>query len=177
MKMSRGMSGAACQTRVSLTRARFIPLVALLLGGCVHFTPKPLPSAEAVLSGPNPAILSIEAQRIQRPFLRPQPIELTQPLTPNALAVIAVLENPDLKAQRAKLGVTDAQVFAARLLPDPTFQANFDKILSGPDTFNGYGAQLGFDLNQLRTRGVTRQAGEASKRQVRLDMAWAEWNT
>jgi cobalt-zinc-cadmium efflux system outer membrane protein len=63
------------------------------------------------------------------------------------------------------------------LLPDPTFQANFDKLLSGPDNFNGYGAQLGFDLNALRTRGVTRQAGEAQKRQVRLDIAWAEWNT
>lgn len=148
-----------------------------MLGACAHYAPRPLPSPEAVLASPNPAILSIDAQRIDRPYLRPQPVNLNQPLTPNALAVIAVLENPDLKAQRAKIGVTDAQAFAARLLPDPTFQANFDKLLSGPDKYNGYGAQIGMDLNALRTAAVTRESGEAQKRQVRLDLAWAEWNT
>jgi outer membrane protein TolC len=152
-------------------------LLALLLGACAHYVPNPLPSAEEVLARPNPAILSVEADAIDRPYLQPQPVDLNQPLTPNALAVIAVLENPDLKAQRAKIGVTDAQAFAARLLPDPTFQANFDKLLSGPDKYNGYGAQIGFDLNALRTAAITRQSGEAQKRQVRLDLAWAEWNT
>ncbi len=38
-------------------------------------------------------------------------------------------------------------------------------------------AQLGLDIGQLRTARVTREAGEASKRQVRLDLAWAEWQT
>ena len=156
--------------------SRLIAFASLLLGACAQYSPKPLPS-EAVLTPPNLSVLSADAQHIDRPFLHPQPIDLSQPLNANALAVIAVLENPDLKAQRAKIGVTDAQVFAARLLPDPSFQANFDKRLSGPDPHNGYGAQIGLDLNTLRTRAVTRQAGEADKRQVRLDLAWAEWNT
>ena len=47
--------------------------------------------------------------------------------------------------------------------------------MSGPDEFNGLAGQIGFDLNQLRLARVTREAGAASKRQVRLDMAWAEW--
>lgn len=155
------------------------PALALLLTltGCAHYVPRPLAKADAILSSSNPAILSVEAQRIRRPYLHPQAVDLAKPLTPNALAVIAVLENPDLKAQRAKLGVTDAQAFAAQLLPDPTFQASYDFLLSGPDKYNGYGAQIGFDLNALRTRSVTRQTGAARKRQVRLDVAWAEWNT
>ena len=107
----------------------------------------------------------------------PQPIDLSQPLTPNALAVIAVIRNPDLKAQRAKAGVTDAQAFAARLLPDPTVQASYDKLISGPDMLNGFAGQLAFDLTHLRLARVTRQSGNASKRQVRLDLAWAEWQT
>ena len=161
-----------------MSPTNLVVLISLLaLSGCAHYAAKPLPDAADALSAPNPAILSMEAQRLQRPFLEPEPVNLNAPLTPNALAVIAVVENPDLKAQRAKLGVTDAQAFAARLLPDPTFQANFDKLLSGPDKFNGYGAQIGFDLNALRTRAVTRQSGEAQKRQVRFDLAWAEWNT
>ncbi|TCM20649.1 outer membrane protein TolC [Novosphingobium sp. PhB165] len=148
-----------------------------MLAGCASYQPAPLSPAGQVLAPPDTAVLSRDAQTIDRPFLAPQAIDLGAPLTPNALAVIAVLENPDLKAQRAGTGVTDAQAFAARLLPDPSFQANFDKLLSGPDIFNGFGAQLGLDLNQLRTARVTREAGEQSKQQVRLDLAWAEWNT
>src|SRR5262249_32023085 len=118
-----------------------------------------------------------DAAKIERPYLQPQPVDWTQPLTPNALAIIAVLENPDLKAQRAKLGVTAAQAFAARLLPDPQIQANYDKLLSGPDMFDAFGGQLPMDLNQRRMAKVTRQSSEADKQQVRLDLAWAEWQT
>lgn len=160
-----------------MKRALLPLLGATLLTGCASYAPKPLAAPSDVLAAPDPAILSADAAKIDRPFLSPQPIDLSAPLTPNALAVIAVLENPDLKAQRAKSGVTNAQVFAARLLPDPTAQASFDKLLSGPDEFNGFGGQIGIDLNQLRTARVTRESGEASKRQVRLDLAWAEWQT
>ncbi|MEO5866049.1 MAG: TolC family protein [Sphingomonas sp.] len=148
-----------------------------ILAGCASYHASPLRRLADVLTGPDLAILSADAQKIDRPYLVPQAIDLSAPLTPNALAVIAVLENPDLKAQRAKAGVTDAQAFSARLLPDPTFQGSFDKLLAGPDIFNGRGAQIGFDLNQLRTARVTRESGDASKRQVRLDIAWAEWQT
>ncbi|MDB5714926.1 MAG: TolC family protein [Sphingomonadales bacterium] len=143
--------------------------------GCASYAPDPLRDPSAVLSSAN--TVTIDAQRIDRPFLHPQSIDLSQPLTLNALAVITVLENPDLKAQRAKEGITDAQAFSARLLPDPAFTGNFDKVLSGPDPFNGFGGSIGFDLNQLRTAKTVRQAGNATKQQVRLDLAWAEWQT
>ncbi len=161
-----------------MRRGLVLPLVAAsLLAGCASYAPRPLAAPSDVLAAPDPAILSVDAAKIDRPYLTPQPIDLSAPLTPNALAVIAVLENPDLKAQRSKAGVTDAQAFAARLLPDPTAQASFDPLLSGPDAFNGFGGQIGFDLSQLRLARVTRQSGEAAKRQVRLDLAWAEWQT
>ena len=151
--------------------------LAAALAGCASYAPDALPTAGQALRSQPGDLLSIDAQKINRPWLKPQPIDLSLPLTPDALAVLAVLENPDLKAQRAKLGVADAQAFAARLLPDPSFQGSFDKLISGPDAYNGYGAQIGFDLSQLRTARVTRESGEASKRQVRLDLAWAEWQT
>lgn len=155
-------------------------LAGAVLTGCADYRPAPLgapfDAGTGALAMPDAAILSIDAQKIDRPYLASQSIDLGRPLTPNALAVIAVLENPDLKAQRAKAGIADAQAFSARLLPDPTIQGNFDKLLSGPDAFNGFGGQLGQDLNLLRTARVTRLSGEASKRQVRLDLAWAEWN-
>jgi outer membrane protein TolC len=151
--------------------------LALLVSGCARYRPAPLADPAAALAPPDIAIVSADAAGIDRPYLAPQSIDFARPLTPNALAVLAVLENPDLKAQRAKLGVTDAQAFAARLLPDPTVQGNFDKLLAGPDMFDAFGGQLAVDISQLRTANVTREGGEASQRQVRLDLAWAEWQT
>lgn len=161
--------------RLRVSRLLCAALLASALTACAHYAAMPLRDPLAVLGAPDLALLSADAQKIDRPYLTPQAIDLTRPLTPNQLGILAVLENADLKALRVKNGVTDAQAFAARLLPDPSAQANFDKILSGPDVFNAYGAQLGFDLNLLRTRGVTRASGQASRRQVRLDLAWAEW--
>lgn len=159
-----------------MTRCLLYSLLATsLLAGCASYAPSPLRSPADVLATRDPAILSADAQKIDRPYLKPQAVDLSAPLTPNALAVIAVLENPDLKAQRLKAGVTDAQAFSARLLPDPTVQGSFDKLLRGPDAFNGFASQIGQDLNLLRTARVIRAAGEASKQQVRLDFAWAEW--
>ena len=149
-------------------------LALLLLAGCASYTPRPLATTPP---GTDIAALSRDAATIDRPFLKPTNIDLAAPLDDNAIAVIAVLGNPDLKAMRTKAGVTDAQVFAARLLPDPTFSLGFGQILSGPDPFNEIASGLGLDLNALRTGKVRRQAAEAQAKQVRLDLAWAEWQT
>src|SRR5258708_11599348 len=155
-------------------RASVVAALAML-SGCAHYASSPLREPAAVLAAQDQSLILADARKIDRPYLKPEAIDLSAPLSPNALGILAVLLNPDLKALRAKSGVTDAQAFAAGLLPDPSFQASFDKLLSGPDSYNGLGAQIGFDLNQLRTRAVTRASAKASKRQVRLDLAWAEW--
>jgi outer membrane protein TolC len=124
-----------------------------------------------------PAALARNAQAIDRAFLTPATIDLARPLDLNAVATLAVLSNPDLAAQRLRAGITEAQVFAAGLLPDPTFSFGADKVLSGPDTMLGLSSGLGFNLADLRVRGVTRAKAQAEARRVRLDLAWAEWQT
>ncbi len=154
-----------------------IASLVVALGGCATYRQAPLPTAAEALRDPDTDGLATDAAKLDRPFLKPVTIDLAAPLTPDALAVIAVIENPDLKALRAKTGIADAQAFAARLLPDPAVQGSFDKLLSGPDAFTGFAGQIGFDLNQLRLARVARAANAASMRQVRLDLAWAEWQT
>ncbi|WP_245653700.1 TolC family protein [Novosphingobium rosa] len=149
--------------------------LALLPSACASYHPAPLRKANAVLADPDRAVLCADAAALKRPYLSAQSIDLEAPLTPDALALIALLENPDIKAQRVAVGVTDAQAFAARLLPDPQVQGSIDKLIAGPDPYNAYGTQFALDLSQLRSARVIRQQGEASKRQVRLDLAWAEW--
>lgn len=147
------------------------------LAGCATYAPQPLATDPAVLSAPVAAVLTRDAAAIERPYLTPATIDLSRPLDPNAIATLAVIANPDLKAQRLRAGVSDAQLFAARLLPDPTFSIGANKVLAGPDRLLDIASALGLDINTLRTRGVRLAQARAQVRQVRLDLAWAEWQT
>ncbi len=135
-----------------------IPL--LLLGGCAAYTPDPLATVP-----------------VPRASLTPVSIDLAQPLDGIAVATLAVLANPDLRAARARAGIADAQAFAARLLPDPTLSVGVSQVLAGPDPLLDLASTLGFDLNSLRTRGVRLAQARAATQQVRLDLAWSEWQT
>lgn len=150
-------------------------LLTTVLAACVGYTPDPLDRNPGVLSAPVAAALSRDVAAIDRPFLTPASIDLSAPLDLNAVATLAVIANPDLKAQRVRADVSDAQLFAARLLPDPTFSLGAAKVVSGPDPLIDLASALGLDINALRTRGVRLQQARAAARQVRLDLAWAEW--
>ena len=151
---------------------------ATVLAGCASYAPAPLKGdAQAVLDGPDLGPATVDATLKSHPRLKPVAIDLTQPLTPDALGLIAVIANPDLKAARAKAKVADAQVFAAGLLPDPVITLGTDHILSGPDVTDALIAQLAVDLVALRDRRVTLKGERAARDQVRLDLAWQEWQT
>ena len=163
--------------RTTLRSQLILACAGLTLASCAHYTPKPIsdPGSAAVLQAPVAAVLSQQATEIDRPYLTPVSIDLSAPLNPNQIAIIAVLSNPDLKAMRARAGVSDAQVFAAGLLPDPSFSLGIDEPVSGPPVAANIFSALGFSLNSLRTRSVLREQAKASNQQVRLDLAWAEW--
>jgi outer membrane protein, heavy metal efflux system len=151
----------------------------LLLGlcGCASYAPLPLDMSGGLLPAPNIAALSAKAGAIDRPYLRPVTIALGAPLDSNAVATLAVIANPDLRAARTRAGISDAQAFAARLLPDPTLNLSASKVIAGPDPFLDLIGALGFDLNALRTRGVRIAQTQAAAHEVRLDLAWNEWQT
>jgi cobalt-zinc-cadmium efflux system outer membrane protein len=169
------MDTASVQASARRGRPGIAVLLAALLGGCASYAPAPLD--RGIVAGADMALLSRDAAAIDRPFLKPATIDLDAPLDDNAIAVLAVLGNPDLRALRVRAGVSDAQAFAARLLPDPTFSLGGDHILSGPDPVDAIAATLGFDLNALRTKKVVRAQSAAQAKQVRLDLAWSEWQT
>lgn len=158
-------------------RRHALLMMLALLGACAHYQPLPLDVEPATLKSPANAALARAAATIDRPFLTPTSIDLGKPLDANAVAVIAVIANPDLKALRLRAGIADAQVFAAGLLPDPTFSLGVDKVLSGPDQLLNIAGALGLELNALRTRPVELAKARAQVKQVRFDLAWAEWQT
>lgn len=160
-----------------MKRALVFLIAALLLAACATYRPRPLDSGTDILGAPASSAFTVNDSAISLPIQTPTTIDLSKPLNSDAIATIAVIANPDLKAERARAGVANAQAFNARLLPDPTFNAGADKIFSGPDPLPNLAAALAFDLNALRTRGVRLAQAKEQENQVRLDLAWAEWQT
>jgi len=80
---------------------------------------------------------------------------------------------------RQQAGIASAQVFAAGLLPDPTFSLGLDRVIAGPATAlaSALTSTLGLDLTTVTTRQAMLARAQARVRQVRLDIAWAEWQT
>ena len=153
------------------------PLLACaLLGGCATYAPIPITrDSDGLLAQPDLRAVAAQASSLHHPRLAPVTIDLGRPLTPQALGLIAVVVNPDLKAARAKAKVAGAQAFDAGLLPDPTVNLSFDQRLAGPDPLNGWAAQIAYELTAVRDHAAVVAGARASADQVRLDLAWQEW--
>ena len=140
------------------------------LSGCAAYSPHPLPAA------PNLAAQATETTAAGR---------AQQPLDMNAVAILAVLNNPDIQAARAQAGIAQAQAFAAGILPEPQFSGSsdrpYDRVSSPRDPrypeYHAYGFALGIDLQSLLTHASRRAAADASYAQAREEMLWKEWQT
>ncbi len=149
---------------------RHYVLAALLFSasaGCATYAPAPLDSASIDRS--SSAGEKSEAGRSID-------IDMSQPLSADDLAVIAVLTNPDLMAMRARQGVGEAQIFAAGLRPDPTFSFGADAVLSGgAGLVTALASSLAVDLAPSGQRQAKVRVAQADLASLRKDIAWAEW--
>ncbi|MEY2342754.1 TolC family protein [Acidithiobacillus sp. IBUN Pt1247-S3] len=141
-----------------------------LLTGCASYQPLPL---EGHLPQPNNLRAALAQAAAGEP-LRNDKIDLQAPLSGTALAQIAVLLNPDLRATRTKLGVAQAQVFAARLLPDPQLSLSAD-LPSTAGYYSAYSLGLQWSLASLFIRSANLAIARAQSQSVHYDVAWQEW--
>ena len=132
----------------------------LVLGGCVHYQPQPLPVAPIFA----PAALPVAFETTRKGLDAVQ------------VATLAVANNPALRAARTKRGVASAQVFAAGLLPDPQLSLSGDTPSNNdPALVDAYGVSLNYDVQALITHGAKRAQAQAGAAQVDLDLLWQEW--
>src|SRR5207302_5593003 len=143
--------------------------VAVLLAGCQTYEPLSLP---------------LKPDRLDRlPVATPR-----QPLGMDEVATIAVINNPDLKSARFKIGVAEAQAFQAGILPNP--QLNGEILFPTnqepkPVSFGagqerpgpGYNFGLSYDIQNFITQGAKVAAAEAARDQQKLNVLWQEWQT
>ena len=141
-------------------------VIVFFLGGCAAYQPMPLPQ--------NPDLRSNVGQLVT-PETAPG-INPADGLNLTEVAILAVQNNPDLKAQRKQLGVARAEMFSAGLLPDPQVSATLDYPTgSVPNTVNAFGIGLGYDIIPLINRGARVDSAQQAEHQVRLELLWQEW--
>lgn len=88
-----------------------LSLLALLpVTGCAVYQARALTSSavEKALTIPSGEVLQQDARQLKHPILRPLELDPRQPLSPEAAAVLAVLINPVLRAERDRAGVSEA---------------------------------------------------------------------
>lgn len=122
------------------------------------------------------AALSAHANRFCDARLGTIILDFTKGLTADEFAVIAVLINPALNATRAKLGISEAQVFGAGPLLDPTLALGLDHpTTSQPGIVNAFNFGVSWNMLGLVTRRTATRTAQAKQMQVRDDVAWREW--
>jgi hypothetical protein len=80
--------------------------------GCAKYHEMPLSPATVseMLKPPSMDMLRIQAKEIKHPILKPLDIDLRDALSPDEVAVMAVLANPKLRAARDQKGIAAAQL-------------------------------------------------------------------
>lgn len=160
----------------SRTLAGALALGALLLASaCKTDHPDPLPTGPYI--GGDVSFLKTDVAKLRVAPLQTIRIDPAAGFTPLQVAVLAVLNNPDLKAKRTALGVQSAEVFAAGLLPDPQVTVGFDQPIAGPDTHTAFNLSPSYDIAGLLQAATNKRAAGFTAKQADLDVLWAEWTT
>jgi outer membrane protein TolC len=177
----KGQIDKAVSTTTTTTTIFAITVALLFGGGCLKYEAKPLTPAAVgqALALPDEGALRIAAADLRHPALKPVTLDPGRGMSPDEVAVLAVVVNPDLRAVRDRRAAAGAQVIQAGLLPDPQLTAAVDVpyASSPPDNFTAYNVGVGWDVTSLITRDAKRRAAAAAAASVDLDVLWQEWQT
>jgi len=156
-------------------RMPFIAAVTLaILSGCATYQPRPLEDRSLLVT--EPGVLQVEAAALQGGAADGYHVELADGLDLTEVGILAVINNPGLREQRAQWQVAGAQAFAAGLLPDPQLSAGLDRpTAKTPGLVDAWSLGLGYDIIPLITRQARVDAARKQQDKVRLDLLWREW--
>jgi outer membrane protein TolC len=158
---------------LTTAKAAAAMIIVAALAGCAGYHADPLaesPDLRRDLAG-----LTIDPNIMSLPELRSHPVDMSRPLDPDAVAMIAVARNPDLRAARAQMQIARAQVFSAGLLPNPQFSADYGLVASGPGTVASFTLGLMQDIAPFITYSSRQDGAEAQMRGTDLAVLWQEW--
>lgn len=146
----------------------------VLLGGCVSYQSMTLPETDSLMH--DVMQLKVDASTMPEPGLASHRFDPSDGLDMTEVAMVAVVNNPDLRLARADAGVTRAQAFSAGLLPDPQLALTRDTVLGSPAGATvAFSAGLTVDIGALLAHSAAKGAADAEARKSSLDLLWQEW--
>ena len=169
-------SGAARAARhvTAIARLGAWAVMAVLPTGCAIYHPLPLDDRQATpLAG-----LHVAAGTLLAGGVRTHTFDPSDGLDATEVAMLAVMQGPDLKVLRAQANVNRAQAFAAGLLPDPVLGLSQDRPNAGQaGASTAYTHGVSWDVGSLVTFASRQTARRRTDEQVDLSLLWAEWQT
>lgn len=157
------------------SRAFILLLVTVLgLAGCATYTSLPLPRQAHSIA--RMKLLTMPAARFKTPGIHSIKVDPSRPLDADAVAALAVLNDPALTAARARLGVAAAQSYAAGLLPWPKLVLGGGQPRSSaPGLTRAWSVALTQNIAALLQHHDRELAARATQQQVHLNLVWDEW--
>lgn len=155
----------AAPLRLPIAPCGLLPSLCLCLGlsGCAGPSRLDLPERDGL--APTLAALKHDGAVLQTP------------LTLDAVAILVVQNNPDLRAVRAQAGVARAQLLQAGILPNPSVTGAILPLAAGIGDTTAWNAGLTEDVRALILLRSRRQAARATAQQVDAQILWQEWQT
>lgn len=145
---------------------------AVLLGGCALYHPLPLAHGPDLLTG-----LSSLQTRVPptQPGEAGRRIEVSGPLDIDDVGLLAVLNDPELRAEQGQVDVAQANLLQSSLLPNPSASVSFTPLLGGTDVAPAWSASLSQDVKSVLTYHTHKKSARFQAQQVNADLLWQEW--
>ena len=144
---------------------------AALLGGCALYHSMPLPSRPDLVG----QVSQLRTRMPAAPGQAPRTIATDRPLAIDDVGLLAVLNDPDLRAERGTLDVARAGLLQASLLPNPSGSVSYMPLLGGTDIAPAWAASLTEDVKAILTYHTRKKAARFQLEQVNADLLWQEW--
>ncbi len=150
-----------------------------IIQGCAHYKPMPLSKSaiNKALMPLNEKEIKLKLSSIVHPILKPIPFDLKDGLSPDEAAILAVIQNPRLKAERDNKFIASAQILQADIIPNPEISYSFEAPVGGntSDKVNAYGINLDWNISYFVTRHTNILSARLKKDSIALSIAWKEW--
>ncbi|HEY2590835.1 MAG TPA: TolC family protein [Steroidobacteraceae bacterium] len=146
--------------------------IAQLGVGCATYHPLPLPTVPHLATGLDQLDLTIPAVPAGAPAGR---VDISRPLEVDQIGLLAILNDPELRAQRGERGLAEATQRQTSLLPNPSVSINWEALLGGPGTQPAWSVAMTEDITALITYRRRVRAARAQTAQVKANQLWAQW--
>ena len=162
---------------MTISRLACAGVVAVAFGvaGCSTYKPLPLPERPNLVPGLAQLNLAVPSQDPDKSAS----LDISKPLTPDQLGLLAVVNNPDVAVARAKIAAARADLLEAKILPNPSVGLDYASLISAPlgagAVADAMTASISQDIQSIITYSARVESAEAKFKQVGVDALWDDW--